>query len=142
MEINFHWDDDRSFCEIVYKDVQLFTSEDIQQWRGLILTELGDKWVKTNHKKFGLVVCIDGLQLDPAVGPEYSKLVLEVAQRYCIGIARYGQRAMVRAVVAAEATRRVTSGEAATVARANIFDRREDAVDFVLNSMKRHADEC
>ena len=142
MDIVFHWDEERSLCDILYRDVQLFAPEDIEAWRALLLAELGNLWVQTNHRKFSIVVCIDGLQLDPEVGPEYSRFVLEIAQRYCVAIARYGKRPMVRAVVAAEATRRVRGGASATVARANIFDRREDAVDFVLASAARHADDC
>lgn len=104
--------------------LQLGTAEDVRRWRDELFRKFSVIEAQRGGR-FPLVVCVDGVNIRPAVAEAYGKVVSAYAKRFASGLARY-------------ALEPNGVGQIITVAamkegyRANLFSSRAEAISHAL----------
>lgn len=124
MEAIIAWKPDDRVVDCVYRGAIINTPRRFQEWKELIFPQFDDA-LRQAGGRFPLIVCIDELEIHPALASRYGMEVARVVgSKYATSIARYGHRTTVRAVIAVEAMR--------SDYKANLFERRSEAIQHVL----------
>ena len=123
MKITVEWSEAEHIATIFHEDVRIATMEDIAEWKGQVFPPLVEIAMRTGKKPL-VVVCIDGVSIDPAVADEYGKGAKYIAEQLSAGLARYGSAARVRSLIAKEAIKKGY--------KANLFETRDEARRHVL----------
>lgn len=122
MKITVEWSEAEQVATILHDDARIATLEDVEEWKRQLFPQLEAIGARLGKKPL-VLVCIDGVSIDPAVAVEYGKGAKHIGEELSAKLARYGNPNAVRAIIAKEA---VKQGY-----KANLFETREEARRYV-----------
>ena len=128
VEVKVSWDNTLGIAFVTHVALNIASAEDVDAW----LAELIPQFEAIRSRvggKFPVVVSFAETTIGVSVAKLYGDIVKERLTEYASVTGRWGPPAMVRQIVAAEALR---SGF-----RANLFNSREEAIRYVLDSRRR-----
>ena len=123
MKIHVEWSQAEQVATIFHEDARITTAADIAEWKRQLFPQLAQLAGRIGRKP-PVLVCIDGISVDPAVADEYGKGAKHVVDELSAGLARYGQPARVRSIIAVEAAKKGY--------KANLFETRDEARRHIL----------
>jgi hypothetical protein len=118
MKITVEWSEAEKVATIFHDNVLIATPEDVDEWKRQLYPQLEAITLRLGKKPL-VLVCIDGISIEPAVSVEYGKGAKYIGEVLSARLARYGNPAVVRAIIAKEA---IKQGY-----KANLFETRDEA---------------
>lgn len=120
------WEENRGYAWIRYLEhIEVIDLATLHHWEVALRTGLEPIRARRGGP-FPCVICIDNMSIRPRIADDYGVMARRLAQTYATRYARYGQPSTVRTIVAVEALKNEVP--------ANLFERLEDAVDYVLTA--------
>lgn len=122
MRLSVTWHADDGVAELKHEQLVLQTAADIARWQELLGLQLS-ALVKQTSQKLLLLICIDGVEIDPSVADLYGAAARTVMDEYTRLTARYGAPSKIRRLIALEAVRKGY--------RVNLFESRDEALTYL-----------
>lgn len=122
MRLSVTWHAADGVAELTHEQLILRTAADVAHWQELLSLRLSEI-VKQTCQKLFLLICIDGVDIDPSVADLYGAAARTVMDEYTRMTARYGAPSKIRRLIALEAVRKGY--------RVNLFESREEALTYL-----------
>lgn len=123
MKVTVEWSESEGVATVFHDNVHIATEADVEEWKGQLFPQLEALYERLGKRPL-VLVCIDGVKIEPAIAPEYGKGARHIGEVLSAKLARYGNPTVVRAIIAKEA---VKQGY-----KANLFETREEAKRYLL----------
>jgi len=122
MKLSVIWHADDGVAELTHEQLALQNAADVARWRELLSLQLAALVTQTGQKLL-LLICIDGVEIDPTVADLYGAAARVVMEEFTRQTARYGAPSKIRRLIALEAVRKGY--------RVNLFESREEALIYL-----------
>ena len=123
MKVTVEWSEAEEVATIFHENVHIATEADVVEWKRQVYGQLEAIYQRIGKRPL-VLVCIDGIQIEPVMALEYGKGAKHIGEVLSAKLARYGSPNVVRAIIAREA---VKQGY-----KANLFETRDEARRYLM----------